>query len=362
MLLLAGILVLLIVAHELGHFLVAKLCKVRVDEFGIGYPPRAFLLGRIGATEYTLNWLPFGGFVKLFEEDGAESVYRTGARGSFANASYLSQASILVAGVLANVIMGWILFSVGLTQGMPVAISPDTPGSQVIVSAVLDGSPARLAGLTGGDVVKNVSDDAGAVAELTPEGISNFIAAHGGKEIIVSYVRQGESDILRVVPAHAVIPGVESQPAIGIQLATIIHQKLGIFPALYQGIEVTWNALRDIVASIGQLFAGLFNGEKGSVASLIGPVGLTGVVGDAAEQGYGQLLALAAFISLNLAIINILPIPALDGGRLVFVIYEAATRRRVSTALSQMLNTLGFVLIIVLMVAVTYNDIARLVS
>jgi len=354
------ILVILIVAHEFGHFLAAKLSKVRVDEFGVGYPPRAFSFGRIGGTEYTLNWLPFGGFVKLFEEDGAEAVSGRGARGSFAAASPWKKVVILIAGVVANVLVGWILFSFGLMSGMPTAVESGTEGSRLVISGVVTGSPAQSAGLIGGDEITSVSAS-GKTATLTPEGIADFMASHGGKDVHITYEREGEEYEVDVAPAHAVIPGAAAQPAIGIQLTAISEKQLPPLQAFTEGFVLTFNALKEVTQSLWSLVVNAFKGTA-NLQALVGPVGLTGVVGDAAGQGFGQVLGLAAFISLNLAVINLIPIPALDGGRLLFVIIEAAMRRRIPTLLSQILNTVGFFGIILLMIVITFHDISRLVQ
>lgn len=357
------ILVLLIVVHELGHFIAAKLSGVRVEEFGVGYPPRAFTFGTFGGTEYTLNWLPFGGFVRLLEEDGMELDARAAKRaGSFAAAPHWKQAVILVAGVVCNVLAGWLLFSGALFVGLPAAVSPETEGAQLIIGGVMPGSPASVSGLKGGDVILSVSQ-AGAFAELSPEGVSSFIETHPGKPIRFEVGRgeSGEAYQVNVVPAHAVIPGEASKPAVGVELAMVAPTQLSLGHALVEGAYNTKNALVGIVSGLGKLISGAFGGEA-SLSALIGPVGLTSVVSDARGQGFGQLLALAAFISLNLAVINLLPIPALDGGRLLFVGLEALMRRRIPVLVSQILNTVGFAAIILLMITITVQDVSRLVG
>jgi regulator of sigma E protease len=358
-LLLIAILVGLVIVHECGHFIVAKLSGVRVEEFGIGYPPRAFSFGVWKGTEYTLNWLPFGGFVKLLEEDGMELSERTAKRaGSFAAAPRYTQALILVAGVAANVLAGWLLFSAGLMTGMPTAVDEKTDGAQLIVSGVLPGSPADLSGLAGGDTIESLTFGKES-AELTPQGVSDFIAAHGGKELALTVTRDEQTRVILVRPAHAVNPESTERPAIGVQLSSIVYKQLGLTEALSEGWNVTVHALKEIWGGMVMLFTGAFAGTS-QLSSLVGPVGLTQYVGDAASQGMGQFFGLAAFISLNLAIINLLPIPALDGGRLLFVGIESILRRRIHPTISQITNTVGFLLIIGLMIAVTVNDVSNL--
>lgn len=358
-LILIAILVVLIVVHELGHFIAAKLFRVAVLEFGIGYPPRALSLGTFGDTTYSLNWLPFGGFVRLLEEDGPES--SRGKHGSFGKASRISQSAILAAGVIMNVCAGWALFTGALMYGMPRPVLPETAGAQLIVSSIVAGSPAEAAGLSVGDVITSVVSGS-SHATISPEGVAAFISTRAGKPVVVEYVR-GESSPMEVtvVPAHAVIPGVAARPAIGVDLAMIAFEKLPFTGAVYEGAIMAYQTLSGVASGIATLMVHAIQGNA-DMRSLVGPVGLSGAVGDAASQGRGQLLGLAAFISLNLAVINLIPIPALDGGRLLFVITEGLTRRRVPTIVTQLLNAFGFVAIIALMLVVTYHDIARLVG
>src|SRR5262245_29564239 len=162
-LLVIAILVLLIVVHELGHFLVAKWTKVRVEEFGIGYPPRAFIFGRWGRTEYTLNWLPFGGFVRLYGDDGN---FNRG-HGSIVDAPRHVQALILIAGVAANAILAWFLFASALVIGVPTLVETPIPGevTHLYVSDTVPGSPIAGSGISQGDEILMVIDEKGKKVE-----------------------------------------------------------------------------------------------------------------------------------------------------------------------------------------------------
>ncbi len=356
-----AILVLLIVTHELGHFVAAKIFKVRVDEFGIGYPPRAFLLAKINDTEYTINWLPFGGFVRLFGEDDNEN-----GRGSFVRASRLKQAVILFAGVAMNAIVAWLLFSTALAIGVPRVVDDTSaahdPSARLMVSDVIAGSPASAAGIIAGDQILALTDQNGVSdGDLTPSGVSLFVSTRGGERISVGYVHAGATTSAVVIPADAVIPGQAGKPALGVGLVEVSSIALPWYEALSEGFSDTVNAFETVCASLYQLIAGSFTGHA-ELSNVVGPVGLVGVVNDAAQSGIGQVLALAGFIGANLAVINLLPIPALDGGRIVIVAAEALTRRRAPVLAVQLVNTIGIALIIILMVAVTYNDIARLLA
>lgn len=358
-LLVVGILVFLIVVHEFGHFLAAKLFRVRVEEFGIGYPPRAFLFGRLGDTDYTLNWLPFGGFVKLFgETSGAEGA---GRPKSFANAPRVVQAVILVAGVAMNALAAWLLFAGALSAGIPRPVEVPGAGTRLVVSTVVAGSPAQASGLSAGDVVTRVFDEGGAEPILTPSAMTEFVSERGGKEITVFYERGGEEVVAVMRPAHAVIPEAEGRPAVGLGLALVSEEPLPFPQALKEAGPHTFSALKTVVSGLWSLAATSLRGE-GSLDDVVGPIGLIGVVGDASRHGFGAVLALAGFISVNLCIVNLIPIPALDGGRLVLVGIEAATRRPARHVAVQLLNFAGILAIAALMLAVTWNDIGRLLS
>jgi len=359
-LLVIGILVVLIVAHELGHFIVAKIFKVRVDEFGVGYPPRAFLFGKIGETEYTFNWLPFGGFVRLFGDEGEAER----GQGSFVDAKRHVQALILVAGVLANAVLAWGLFSGALAYGIPRVVDNPRPNELVhlVVADVVPGSPAEAAGITPGDEIMRVEDEEMlAPSALAPLQVSEFVRERGGKQIFFTYVRAGATSTATVRPAHAVIAEQSGRPAVGLALVLVGNEALPIREALYESLFRTRDAFISVGSGLWGIFREALSGNP-NLAGIVGPVGLAGVVSDAASHGLGNILALAGFISVNLAIINLIPIPALDGGRLLLLAVEAIWRRSAPRILVQMLNLLGVVLIALLMITVTYHDIARLFS
>lgn len=357
-LLVIAILVVLIITHELGHFIAAKLSGVTVQEFGVGYPPRAFLFGAWGGTEYTLNWLPFGGFVRLYGDEGED---RHG-RGSFTDASRGRQAVILIAGVAMNLLLAWALFAVALHMGIPQAVSMPGPGVALIVSDVVPGSPADAARLKPGDQLLGVMDQAGAApSELTPSSIANFVDARGGQTVLISYLRDGATTSAAVIPADAVIPGQAGRAAIGVGLVFVSSQPLAWHEAIAAAFPEMWNSFvrvaESVLSMIGQALTGSLD-----LSGVVGPVGLVSVVNDAAATGAAQVLALAGFVSVNLAVINLIPIPALDGGRLAIVGIEAAMRKPAPKLAIHLLNLVGLALIIVLMVVVTYHDIAHLVA
>ena len=359
-LLVIGILVLLIVAHELGHFIAAKIFKVRVEEFGVGYPPRAFLFGKIGETEYTFNWLPFGGFVRLFGDEGEKEH----GRGSFVDAQRHVQAAILVAGVFANAILAWGLFAGALALGIPRVVENPRPGEQahLVVADVVAGSPAEAAGITSGDEIVGLRDDKGTeLAQLAADTVTDFVRARGGKQIFISYGRAGTTTVVALRPAHAVIENNAGMPAVGVALVLVSNDALPLHEALKESMYRTEDAFKQVATGLWSIVRGALAGQP-NLADVVGPIGLVGVVSDAATHVFANVLALAGFISVNLAIINLIPIPALDGGRLVLLAVEAMWRRSAPRLFVQTLNLLGVVLIALLMITVTYNDIARLLS
>ena len=358
-LLVIGILSFLIIVHELGHFLVARFFRVRVEEFGIGYPPRAFTFGRWGGTEYTLNWLPFGGFVRLFGDVGEDQH----GSGSFVDKSRGIQAIILVAGVFMNAVAAWALFTGALYAGIPrvIASGEESAAAWLMVAEVLPGSPAFDAGLAPGDKIAGISGASGVAPALTPEAVTDFVRERGGEPLEITYERSGTETTVTVRPAHAVIRDAPIQPAVGIALVLVSTEPLPILQAVSQGLISTYNAFKTIAVGLGSIVKDIASGAP-ALQDIVGPVGLVGVVGAAADNGLGNVLALAAFISVNLVIINLLPIPALDGGRLFVLGIEAAVRRNASRLALRFLNTIGIAFVVLLMVAVTYNDIARLLA
>jgi regulator of sigma E protease len=366
-LIVVGILLFLIVIHELGHFLAAKWSGVQVDEFGIGYPPRIFSFGKWGETLLTLNWLPFGGFVKLYGEDSLDGVPAGKKSRSLMGASRTRQAAILLAGVTGNLVAAYLLFTVALMLGTPMSVADGTTGARVTVQAVLPGSPADTAGLRSGDTIEQISSGT-SVADYTQKGISDFIAQRGGSEVTIRIERTekdegGKVQLLRkdivATPAHGVLTDASSRPALGISMDSLVLEKQGFLDAAYTAIPHTWHALLATAEGLWSFFKKAVTGNA-DMKDVVGPIGLVNIVDEASVYGWGKILALAAFISLNLVIINLLPFPALDGGRLAILAVETLARRPLPEKSMVVVNGLGFVLLIVLMIVVTYHDIVSL--
>lgn len=355
------ILVFLILAHEFGHFVAAKLFGVRVDEFGIGFPPRAFLFGTFGGTAYTLNWIPFGGFVRLYGEQEDSDQH---GRGSLMDSPRWKQAVIMVAGVAMNAIVAYALFAVALGVGVPSIVNQLQPSesSQLLVSDVLPGSPAESAGIAAGDQILSIQDAQGdQPAALTPEGLVAFVSSHGGEPLTIAFLHDNATTTATVIPANGVDTQNAAQPAIGVGIVLVQNVALPPFAAMKQAFYTTGGSFAIVGQALWQIIETAARGSP-NLSGVVGPVGLVSQVGQAAQNGVGEVLELAAFISVNLTIVNLIPIPALDGGRLLVLAVEAVMRKRAPVLAVQLLNTIGVALIILLMVTVTYNDVARLLA
>tara|TARA_B100000745_G_scaffold300584_1_gene255521 strand:+ start:1734 stop:2816 length:1083 start_codon:yes stop_codon:yes gene_type:complete len=351
------VLVALIIVHEFGHFVVAKLSKMRVDEFGLGYPPK--LWGKkIGETEYTLNALPFGGFVKIYGED-SDAPTKDAPR-AFTNRPRILQAATLLAGVAMNVLLAWVLLVIVLSSGAPRALAPDQVASaidvELAVTYVVPGTPAADAGLKAGDILVEGVYENTSFSGSDVDSFVNFVGGATDKEVSL-IVERGDDELeLSIIPEQGI---VEGQGAIGVGLAQIGVLNLPFHQTLGESVIVTGVLLKDITIGITTfLYQALtFSADFSQIA---GPIGIAGVVADAGESGIIPLLSLTALISLNLAVINLLPVPALDGGRLLFVAVESIIRRPLPAVVAQTANTIGFLLLILLMIVVSISDIGKL--
>lgn len=345
----------LIVVHELGHFLVARKFGIRVDEFGLGFPPRAKTLFTWKGTPFTLNWLPFGGFVKIFGENPVEEI-NIPAPDSFQSKHRGIQASVLVAGVVGNFIFAWFLISLGFTVGLPLSESFSLPveNTRTVITTVLPASPAQLAGLKSGDAIVSLSRD-DINAQLSPETVSFFIA-QSIKPITLKVERDGQVFTKTIVPVNGI---VSARPAVGISMDVIGIVKLSLPKAIWYGLKTTSKLTFLTGQTIGTFILQALGG-RADLADVTGPVGIVSMVGDARALGFVYLLIFTALISVNLAIINLLPFPALDGGRLLFVGIEAVSRRPIPPRIFNALNTVGFALLVILMLLVTLQDIRHI--
>lgn len=335
----------LVFVHEFGHFLAAKKSGVKVEEFGFGLPPRIF--GRkIGETLYSLNLLPIGGFVKLKGEDGAE-VAGFGSEGSFASISKKKRLVIITAGVFGNLILAYFLFVFLFLVGYP------TISGRVKVDEVSKDSPAALGGFQAGDVLLSLN---GKKIE-DPSQFIREVKDSSGKPATFTVERQGKILNLKSTPRTNPPSG---QGALGVRLSFDSHltyPRLGLPNSLLAGARETQKYLVLMFTGIKNLVLDIFKGKA--------PEEVTGVVGiyklstQALEIGYQVYLQFVALISLNLFLFNLLPVPALDGGRVVFIFVEAITRRKINPKAEGFVNNVGLVVLLALFVLITLRDIRR---
>ena len=351
-----AVLFVLILVHEWGHFIVAKLTGMRVDEFAIGFPPKLFSWKR-GETEYSLNALPLGGFVRIYGEDPTAVSGEADKARAFGARPKWAQALVLVAGVTMNWLFAWFILVIIMLVGVPTQIEEKaaTATSVVYIDSVLKGAPADDVIPTQAKLVRVESGDT-VLTPLLPSTFSDFVAKRGGEAIDITYLTKDNVEkTVSVIPQTGVIKDSPDRAALGVGLSLVDTVKKPFGTALVDAAVQTYTMTKTIIVGFGQLITG-----KVSLNQVSGPIGIAGIVGDAAAVGLTTLLYLTAFISVNLAVINLLPIPALDGGRLVFVVIEAITRRPIPPVWASRVNLIGFAAIVLLMLATTVSDISKL--
>lgn len=381
------ILSLLVFVHEFGHFITARKSGMKVYEFGFGFPPRAFgaykdpktkkwvfvkgkgknsISETVGgedrahpdefpATLYSINWLPLGGFVKIKGENGEAA----GEPDSFGAHPFWQKAAVLLAGVTMNVLLAGVLFGIGFVVGLPAdaetlgdpqAIVVEEPA--VLVQDVVDGSPADAAGFRFGDKVLAVNGEPIADAK----SLVALIVQNGTEEIDVLLARGSETVSATLTPSVLLD---DDSPKVGVILVDAGVVRYPWYIAFYKGFVAAGISLINIFIAFYLLIKGLVLGQ-GLVFSVAGPVGIAVMVGDSARLGISYLIHVTAMLSLSLAVVNVLPIPALDGGRLLFVTIEKIFKRPVPLKYEQLAHTVGFVLLMVLVVVVTWRDVVGL--
>jgi len=346
----------LILGHEAGHFLVAKAFGLKIDEFGFGFPPR-IKAWKKGETEYSVNWLPFGGFVKISGEQGEFAVVdaakisaeesamqKTAAEAVlndkrlFMNQPAWKKSLIVLAGVFTNFILGWLCISAVLAIG-----SPQT----LVISGTQAGSPAVQAGFQAGDVIKDYKSS---------QTFIDFVNQHKGQAITVAVLRNDREVDISVTPRTQV---AEGQGAIGIELSEGGAARENVLNALWDGLQaavlVSWLTLQAFYDLIRQLFV-----HATLPAGVVGPVGIFGIAEETGKIGLTYLLQFIGIISINLMVVNLIPFPALDGGRFLLVLIEKIKGSAVPAKIEAYINGIGFALLLVLMVLLTVRDVRGL--
>lgn len=337
-----GILAGLILAHELGHFVTAKASRVRVDEFGLGFPPRLLSIKR-GETRYSLNAIPLGGFVKMAGEEDPK------VPGSLASKGIGTRLLILSAGSLMNALLPLLLFSIAFM------VPHDTLVGQVVVEEVATNSPAASAGFESGDVILSINENS--VHNIND--LQRNIYLNLGKEITL-LIKHSDSttEDIGVIPRWS---PPEGEGAIGVAVRllnpTVVSQHYPFWKAIPMGVGGCIEAFVIFKNGILSMIIGT------TPVAVAGPVGIAQVTAEVAKAGISPLLEFAAFLSINLALINIFPLPALDGGRIMFVLLEWVRRgKRISPKTENVVHLVGFILLMTAILIITYQDIIRIIS
>jgi len=329
----------LILVHELGHFFAAKATGVPVEEFGIGFPPRIYGKKWRG-TIYSINWIPFGGFNKIAGEIDPQVPKGLASRG------YGVRLLVLAGGIIMNLLLPFVLLSVAYM------VPHNIVEGQVIVKEVNAGSPAETAGIQAGDTIVSVNGK-----EITNGGVlSRYIQMGLGNEITIEYKpAAGDTVTVELVPRWR---PPEGEGSVGVLTETVD-------PAIVSETMPFWRAIPQGFVSVWETLVLYKNGIIGMIIGTVpfiptGPVGIVQVAGEVAQSGISPVLELTAFISIAIAITQIIPFPALDGGRIIFVFIEWIRRgKRVSPKVEGIFHTIGFIVLLALLVLITYQDIYR---
>lgn len=346
----------LIFVHELGHFIFAKWTGMRVDEFAIGFPPRIWGK-KVGETQYSINLIPIGGYVKIHGEDYGDEKDLDEKRRFTARPKW-AQAVVLSAGVFFNLVFAWILLSGAIFSGMEINTQDFDQekiiSSRSVVLETLENSPASRVGFQSGDIIWSLSNNTEEVLNPTIDKIEEFTDQNQSGFTIS--LKRGEDILLKdIIPENL---GGDDR-VMGVALGSIGKVDLNIFESFVYGFKYTLALTGATTIGLSQFFIDIIKGSA-DLSSVSGPVGIANLISSASSQGMLELVFFTALISINLAVINFLPFPALDGGRLLFVVIEAIKGSPIKPVVANTVNFIGFALLILLMIVVTFSDISKL--
>jgi regulator of sigma E protease len=364
-----AVLSVLILIHEAGHFIAARIFGVKAEEFGYGLPPRAIGWVREGRkwkrvtskdrtehkhTIWSINWLPIGGFVRLKGENGENK----DDKDSFHAKKVWQRFIIIAAGVLMNWLLAIVLFTIGFSFGTPAVLDNMPPGAivnrrEILIIDTIPGSPAQKAGIASMDSIVSINgqapknvDDIRTLIDLKPDGAIPIVIKRGSedKTFDVTPVFMQEID----------------QKGIGVSLAESGIIRYPVHLAVVNSVRVTWEYTKNIAVTFVQLFKEMFTGGGETVKQVSGPVGIAVLAGRIAQRGIAQLIQFAAILSINLAVLNFLPIPALDGGRALFLVIEAIRRKPINRNIEALIHNIAFIILIALVILISVRDVGRL--
>lgn len=364
----------LVFVHELGHFITARRNGIKAEEFGFGFPPRIFgfikdeKTGKYKfvpgnkeiksqQTVYSINWIPLGGFVRIKGENGGNKEEKD----SFAGKSAWIRIKVLAAGVTMNFILAWILISIVFMIGAPetVGLGSGSTNLKIQIASVANNSPASLAKLKVGDeIFKTQKNLAGKKIDIKDiKDLQKYINTNKGRKITLTIKRGNEKMQFAIVPR---IKTPKNQGSLGISLVETSLVKYSWYNAIWTGLKTTGEITWAILIAFGGIIKGLFLGQ-GVGADVAGPVGIAVMTKQVTEMGISYILQFAALLSINLGIINILPIPALDGGRILFILIEKIKGSPVNQKLEQTFHTVGFLILILLLIVVSFRDVLHII-
>ena len=380
-----AVLAVLVLSHEFGHFIVARSSGMKVYEFGFGFPPRIVgfqwqknangknklkliwgkpkkIMEDEGAalpsealakdgTVYSLNLIPLGGFVQIKGENGEET-----GTDSFGAQKAWKRAATLAAGGAMNIILAFILLTSGFMMGLPQAVDGLPSGvtvkdSHLEIIEAMAGKPAAEAGLQAGDSIVGLDD----LQNPSIAAMQNYVDSHKNQDIKIT-IKRGDQTLQKSI--HPFIYPDTGKGGLGVSLVEVGLVSYPWYKAMYYGLLMTGFYLKEIFFSFYYLIAGLFAGNHMADA-VSGPVGIAVMTGQVARLGFSYLLNFMALLSLNLAVLNILPIPALDGGRLLFLLISKIKRKPISQRYEQLAHGLGFTLLMLLVVVITIKDLGH---
>lgn len=354
--------------HELGHYLIAIRNGIKAEEFGFGFPPR--IVGAVKNektkkyeiiwgnrevksknTIFSLNWIPLGGFVNIKGENGSA----VKEKDSFVSKSAWIRIKVLAAGVTMNFILAWFLLAIVFAQGAPESIedTQKVKDAKVQISQVMDATPAKEMGLSIGDQVLKIcalGQECQSISKV--EELKNYINKNKGQEIVLTIVRGTDTLELKGIP-RTEFP--DNQGALGVGLARTALIQYPWYESIGRGLKAVVDITVLIVVTLFSLLAQLLSGTKPAM-DVAGPIGIAIMTKQVSALGFTYVLQFAAMLSINLAIINILPFPALDGGRIFFILVEKLKGSPVNQKFENMANSVGMLLLLLLMVVVTFHD------
>lgn len=344
-------LALLIIGHEAGHFSAAKMFGMKIHEFGLGLPPKIKGWRRKGdETEYTINWLPLGGFVRIAGENGEFGLNQEDSENNIPSdpkerAKYFGfqpawrRVIVLLAGIIVNLLLGWVLYTFVLMIGTSPAI---------IIQGVEPGSPAALAKIQEGDVILGFTH---------AEDFTNYTASHRGQAIQLDIERGQKKISFSITPRAKVESG---HGAIGVSITEVGESPVSFPKAIVDGFKRTVVASEAVAFAFVDLFWRLLT-HKPIQGDVAGPVGIVSMASKTGQLGWSYLLSILAIISINLAVLNFIPFPALDGGRVLMVLIEKIKGSPISARAQLIVNGVGFSALILLLVILTIRDVIRLI-